>query len=125
MGLFQPKFCSIFDGHDTFIVGNERRNDVQGGGFTGTGTAGNHDIQLRLYTGPKENGHLLRQGTEGNKIFHGQGGLGEFTDGHTGPDEGQRRDDDVDTGTVRKAGIHQGRCFVHVTANGSDNFIDY
>ena len=75
VGLLQTKFCRIFDGHDTFIVGNERRNDIQGGGFTGTGTAGNHDIQLRLHAGPQENGHLFRQGAEGNEIFHGQRGF--------------------------------------------------
>ena len=124
MGLLQTKFRCIFDGDDTFIMGNKGRQHVQTGGFTGAGTTADHDIQLRLHAGAEENSHLLRQGAEGNEIFHGKWRFGKLSDRHAGSDEGQRRNDDIDTGTVRQAGIHQRRCFIYMTADGGDDFVD-
>ena len=47
--LVQLQLRRIFYGHDSFAVGNERRQDVQQSGFTGAGSARDQNVQASLH----------------------------------------------------------------------------
>src|SRR5207249_5214987 len=43
--LLELQLRRIFYGHDSFIVGNVSRKHVQHGGFSGTSSSGDHNVQ--------------------------------------------------------------------------------
>ena len=72
----------------------------------------------------QEIGHLPRHGAEPDHIVDLKRLLGEPPDSENRPDEGERRDDRVDAGAVRKPGVDHGGRLVHAPAERGDDLID-
>src|SRR5207247_5807047 len=96
-------------GHDPLGVGNERGEDVEGGGLAGAGAAGDEHVEMRLDAGFQETGRLGCDRPEADQILHGEGIAGKLPDRERWPIDRLRRTDGVDPGTVGKPAIdHRG-----------------
>ena len=123
MGLLQAQLGSILDRDDTLGLWDKRRDDVQRRRFTRTRTTGYEDVHAGLDAGAQELSHLAVDRAKGYEVLHGERLLREFTDGEARPFEGQRRDDDIDTGAILETGIDERRCLIDTAAERCEDTV--
>src|ERR1019366_8761592 len=122
--LLQLEFGRIFDGDDTLCVAYISAHHIQQRRLSGACTAGNKNVEF----GP-------HGGLQGLKNRSGDGAIGQYL---LGPDgdfaktanrenraiHRERRDDDVDAGSVGQARVAHGRGFVYASADLGYDLID-
>ena len=54
--LVQPELGGVLDGDDPLVVGDERRQHVEGRGLAGAGAAGDEDVEAALDAGLEQVG---------------------------------------------------------------------
>src|SRR5271156_1235890 len=109
MRLLQRELGGIFDGNDSFVFGNERRETIEHRGFARAGAAANNYVEAR----PNDGEEKLDQ-VPGERVLFDQrtdveAMLAEATNGERGAVERQRRDDRIDTRAVGPARIDHRR----------------
>ena len=124
MTLFELQFGGVFDGHDSFFVGDVTREDVQQRGLAGARSAGDDDVQSRLHRALDQIEHVRRERLIGQQIFIGQRDVAETANREMRTIDRQRRNDDVDARSVRQARVHHRRRFVHVPPNVGYDLVD-
>src|SRR5437868_3859837 len=75
MVLVELQLLGILDGDDAFLVGDERRQHVQGGRLTGAGSAGHDDVQPSGDAGFEEPGRGRVEGAEADEVLDLEGVL--------------------------------------------------
>src|SRR5450755_2993275 len=122
--LMKLQFRRVFDGDNALAVGNVRRKRVEKGRLTGAGTAGDQYVQAGFDGSSQQFQHRRGHGVVANQIVSHEPIMSETADGQAGSIHGQRRDDRVDTGTVREPGVHHRRRFIDATADRGNDAID-
>ena len=117
VGLLEPQFGRVFDGHDALVLGDVGRQRVEQGGLAGAGSAADEDIEPRSNAALEQLQHAGGHAPFGHQVLALQGGAAEAADAKQRAVHGDRRDGGIDARTVRKPGIHQGRRFVHAAAH--------
>ena len=124
MRLLELQLGRVLDGDDTLALGDERRDDVERRRLTGASTAGDEDVDARLDARAQELRHLLVERAERDEVLDRQRRLAELSDRERRPDERERRDDDVDTGAVLEARVHERRRLVDAAAERREDALD-
>ena len=124
MRLLQLNFRRVLDGHDALVIRDVGGKNVQQRGFSATGTAGYDDVEPALDAGFQKRRHLHIEAAEVDQIFHGQRGLGKFTNCEQRPFERERRNHRVDAGAVGQTRIHHRVCFVNVPSERGHDAVD-
>ncbi len=71
MRLVQFQLGRVLDGHHALALGNEGREHIEQGGFTGAGAARDQNVEFDLHTGRQERGHALGQRAKPDQILNG------------------------------------------------------
>ena len=121
VALLELELGRVFDGDDSFRVGNEGGEGVEQGRLAGAGAAGDDDVQLHLDAGAQELSKLSGEGAGGDEVLHRHLVLAELSDGDRRALRGDGRDDDVDTRAVGEARVNHGRGLVDAAAERRDD----
>ena len=111
--LVELQLGGVLDGDDALVLGDERRQDVEGRGLAGASAARDEDVEAGLDARPQELEHLGRGRAEVDEVVHGDRFGRELPDGDDRADQRQRLDDRVDARPV-------GQTCVHARARGVD-----
>ena len=122
--LLELKLGGVLDRDDALVSGDVGGHRVQERRLTGTGTAGDEDVELPLHAGGEEVRRAARDGAELDEVVHRVRIARELPDGERRPAERERRDDRVHTAPVGEARVHHRRRFVHATADLRDDLVD-
>ena len=121
--LLQPELGRVLDRDDTLVARDERAQRVQQRGLSGTGTAGDQDVESRLHAAGQQLQHLDRHRAIRDQLLDRQV-RAEATDRQHGTVERERRNDRVDARAVGQAGVHHGRRLVDATADAAHDAVD-
>ena len=124
MVLLELELRRVLDRHDALRHRDGVREDVQERRLAGAGTAGHQDVESGLNGPPQHVGESRRHGSIRDEIAHLQWIDGESPDRQHRAVQRQRRDDGIDPGAVRQAGVDHGRRFVDTAAHGRHDAVD-
>ena len=122
--LLELELGGVLDRHDALVSGDVGRHRVQQRRLTGTGTAGDEDVELPLHAGGQEVRRAARDRAELDEVVHRVRVARELPDRERRPAERERRDDRVHTAPVREAGVDHRRGLVDATADLGDDLVD-
>ena len=122
--LAELELGRVLDRDDPLVVGDERREDVEGRRLAGAGAARDEDVEAGLDAGPQELEHLRRRRPEADEVVDGERLGRELPDGDDRPDQRQRRDDRVDARAVGQAGVDPRAGLVDASAERGDDPVD-
>ncbi|MNS66300.1 hypothetical protein D3C72_995090 [compost metagenome] len=125
VGLVELQFGGVLDRHDALVFGDEAREHVEQGRFTGAGAARDEDVHLGEHAGFQEAGHRLGQRAEAQQVAHAEALLRELTDGDGGAVEREGRDDHVHTGAVGQTRVHHRARLVDAAAEWRHDAVDH
>ncbi len=122
--LVELQLGGILDRDDPLVLGDERRQHVEGRRLARSGPAGDEDVEPRLDAGPQELEHLGRRRPEADQVVDRDRLRRELPDGDDRPDQRQRLDDRVDARAVGQPRVHaRARC-VDAPAERGDDPVD-
>src|SRR6266542_3699606 len=111
--LVELEFDGVLDGYDALSLRDISGKGAEKSRLTGTRSAGYDDIEPQLNGRPQEVRDRLRQRPNPNQVLHVVLVRAELSDCDRRRARHQRRDDDVDTGTVWQSRINERRGLVH------------
>ena len=100
MRLAQAQFGCIFQRHHAFLNADVSRQGVQHGRLARAGTAGDHDVELRLGGQFEHAGHAGVHCAALRQVANREAAFAKPPNGYGGAVNGQRRPDDVDARAV-------------------------
>jgi hypothetical protein len=115
VALLEQELERVLDGDDALRARDVGRERVQEGRLTGTGTAGDEDVEPVGGASAEELGHARVERMDADEILHPVAVLAELADGDRGVLGRRRRDGDVDAGAVLEAGVDHRRHLVHAS----------
>ena len=124
MVLAELELLGVLDGVDALVVGDERRQDVEGGRLTGASTAGDNDVQPPDDARFEEPGGRRIHGAEPDQVLDGVGVGGELPDGEEGAADGERVDHRVDSGAIGETGVDHRGGLVDAATDLGDDLVD-
>ncbi len=122
--LVQLKFRRVFDGDDALTLGDEARQHVEQRRLAGARASADQRIEAGAHAVLEELEHRPRQRPDGDEILGAQAFGRKTTDGEQRAVDGERRNDRVDTRTVRQAGVDHRRAVVDAAADAADDAVD-
>ena len=122
--LVQLELGGVLDGDDALVLGDERRDDVEGGRLARAGTTGDDDVPAPDDAGLEEVAHRRRDGAEGDQVGVGERVLRELADGEHRAVERHGPDDGVDARAVGQPGVDQRARLVDAAADATDDLVD-
>ena len=123
--LLELQFGGVLDGHHAFVVRDEARQRVEQRRLAATGAAADDDVQPGLDARLHQHGHFRRERLVVEQVFQLQRvGCRNGECDSDGAVQGERRNDGVDAGAVRQAGIHHRRRFIDAPADLRHDAVD-
>jgi hypothetical protein len=122
--LPQLELRGVLDRDDPLVVGNERRQHVEGRRLARAGTAGDEEVEPGLDADLEELEHLGRRRAETDEVVDGERRRRELSDGDDGTDERERLDDRVHAGAVGQPGVHSRARLVDAPSERADDAVD-
>ena len=122
--LAELELGGVLDRDDPLVVGDERREHVEGRRLARAGAAGHEDVEAGLDARAEEVEHLGRGGPEADEVVDGVRPCRELPDGDDRADERQRLDDRVDARAVGQAGVDARARLVDAPAERRDDPVD-
>src|SRR4051812_41707025 len=105
MRLLKLKFGSVFAGDDALVVVDELGKTVEQRRLAGTGAAGHQRVDAATADDLEDLCAFRRNRVVFDELAERQLILLELTNGECGPVNRQRRNDDVDTRTIRQTRV--------------------
>ncbi len=122
--LVQLELGRVFDRDDALALGDEARQHVEQRRLAGARAAADERVQPRADADFEELEHRARQRADGDEVLGAQA-LGRKTaDREQRAVDRERRDDRVDTGTIRQARVDHRRAVVDAPADAADDAVD-
>ena len=100
------------------------RKHVEKRGLSGAGTAGDEDVETRLYAALEEFEHGRGQGLVGDQVVCRERIAAETANGKARAIDGERRNDGINAGTVGEPSVYHRRGFIDAASNGGNDAID-
>src|SRR5215467_13460803 len=122
--LVKLQLGRVFDGDDAFFLGDESREDVQQRRLTSAGASADQHVQPGAHAVRQEVEHRPCQGAQGDQILGFQALGRKAANRQQRAVHRERRNDGVDTRTVRQACVDHRRAVVHAAADVADDAID-
>ena len=122
--LVELELGGILDGDDALVLGDERRQHVEGRRLARTGAAGDEDVEPRLDTGAQELEHLRGRRPEVDEVVDGDRLGRELPHGDDRTDQRQRLDDRVDARAVGQPRVDARARRVDPPAERGDDPVD-
>src|SRR5690606_26382451 len=123
--LLQLKFGRVFAGDDALIAVDIVGKAVEQGGLAGAGTTGNHDVAADAADDTQEFRAFGRNTAEAHQLVEGQSVLFELADGKRGTINRERRNNDVDAGSVGQTRVADRARFIDAAADLADDALAY
>ena len=121
--LVRFQFGRVLDGDNSFVAGDEPGQNVQESRLARGRSARYDDVEPRLDARSEKVDHSCGDRIHRDHIARGESKLGELAYADAGPYEGERRNDDIDAGAVRKACIHHWAALVNAPSERRDDAI--
>ena len=122
--LVELELLGVLHRDDALVGRDERRQHVERRRLTGTGTAGDDDVEPADDAGLEEPGGVGVERAEADQVVDLERVLGELPDGEERPVDGERVDDRVHAGAVGEAGVDHGVGLVDATADLAHDLVD-
>ena len=120
----QFKFSRILNRYKSFFQRNKLAENVQQGGFTGTGPPGNNNILSGFYGFCHKISNIRCHTSEIDQIFCCQFFRSKFSYCDRCTIQCQRRNNGIYTGTIRQTGINHGTGFVNMASQRFHNSLN-
>ena len=122
--LVERELGGVLDGDDPLVLGDERRQHVEGRRLAGARAAGDQDVEAPAHARGEELGDRLGEGAEADQVLDLVRLRGELADRQQRAVERQRRDDGVDAAAVGQPGVDHRAGLVDAAAHLADDLVD-